>query len=150
VKPIALSASATSGLAVVFSVVSGPATVSGSLLTVTGAGTVVVAANQAGNSTYAAAKPVERTIVAGKAKLTVTANTLSMTQGAAVPALTYAMTGFVNGDTQATATTGAPALSTTATSKSVPGSYPIAIKAGTLAAANYTFAFVNGTLKVTK
>ena len=150
VKPITLSATASSGLAVTFSVVSGPATVSGSTLTITGAGTVVVAANQAGNATYAAAPKVTNSITVNKAKLTVTATNLSMKKGATVPALTYAMAGFVNSDTQAKATTGTPALSTTATSKSAAGSYPITVKAGTLAAGSYTFTLVNGTLTVTK
>jgi hypothetical protein len=63
VSPIALSATATSGLAVTFSVVSGPGTVSGNILTITGAGTIVVAANQAGNANYAAAGQVTRSIV---------------------------------------------------------------------------------------
>ncbi len=150
VKPIALSVKASSGLAVTFRVLSGPATVSGSTLTVTGAGTVVVAANQPGNATYAAAAQVTRSITVNKARLTVTANNLTMKQGATVPPLTYAMTGFVNKDTRAKATTGQPLLSTTATSKSAPGKYPITVKAGTLAAASYTFTLVNGTLTVTK
>jgi YD repeat-containing protein len=62
VAPITLTATASSGLPVTFSVLSGPATVSGSTLTITGAGTVVVAANQAGNSNYAAAAQVTQTI----------------------------------------------------------------------------------------
>ena len=40
-------------------------------------------------------------------------------------------------------------LTTTATATSLPGSYPITVTLGTLAAANYTFNFVNGTLTVT-
>jgi sugar lactone lactonase YvrE len=63
VSPITLSASSTSGLAVTFSVVSGPGTVSGSTLTITGVGTVVVATNQAGNANYAAATQVTQSIV---------------------------------------------------------------------------------------
>jgi hypothetical protein len=63
VAPITLSASSTSGLAVTFSVVSGPGTVSGSTLTITGVGTVVVAANQAGNTNYASATQVTQSIV---------------------------------------------------------------------------------------
>ena len=64
VSPIALVATGgASSNAVVFSVVSGPATVSGSTLTITGAGTVVVAANQAGNTNYAAATQVTQSIV---------------------------------------------------------------------------------------
>jgi hypothetical protein len=63
VAPISLVATASSGLAVTFSVVSGPGTVSNSTLTITGVGTVVVAANQAGNATYAAAPQVTRSVV---------------------------------------------------------------------------------------
>ena len=54
----ALNATASSGLAVAYSVVSGPATLSGSSVTVTGAGTVAIQASQAGNATYAAATAV--------------------------------------------------------------------------------------------
>ena len=60
--PITLTATATSGLAVTFSVLSGPATLSGNTLTFTGSGTVVVAANQAGNSSYAAAPQITQYI----------------------------------------------------------------------------------------
>jgi hypothetical protein len=148
VKPITLSAKASSALVVTFSVVSGPAKVAGSTLTITGAGTVVVAASQAGNSDYTAAAEVKHTIVVDKAKLTVTANGLSMTEGASVPALTYKMTGFVDAGTQKTATTGVPKLATTATSKSIAGKYPITVSVGTLAAKSYTFSYVNGTLTV--
>jgi hypothetical protein len=61
-SPITLSAVATSALTVVFSVVSGPATISGATLTITGVGTVVVAASQPGNSLYAAAPTVTQSI----------------------------------------------------------------------------------------
>jgi sugar lactone lactonase YvrE len=61
--PIALSATATSGLAVSFTLVSGPATLSGSTLTLTGLGTVVIAANQAGNANYLPAPSVQKNIV---------------------------------------------------------------------------------------
>jgi hypothetical protein len=63
-SPIALSATGgASGLPIIFNVVSGPASVSGSTLTLTGSGTVVIAANQAGNSDYAAATQVTQTLV---------------------------------------------------------------------------------------
>lgn len=61
--PIPLSASSSSGLPVSFSVVSGPAAINGSTLTITGGGTVVVAANQAGNSTYGPAQATQTLIV---------------------------------------------------------------------------------------
>jgi sugar lactone lactonase YvrE len=57
---------------VVFSVVSGPATIAGSVMTITGAGTVVVAANQAGNTDYSAAPEVTQTITVNKAIPTLT------------------------------------------------------------------------------
>src|SRR5439155_22752797 len=57
---------------------------------------------------------------------------------------------FVNGDTTAVLG-GSPSLSTAAdTSSAVAGSpYPITAALGTLNAANYDFAFVNGTLAIT-
>ncbi len=66
VKPIALSAAATSGLGITFSVVSGPGSISGSSLTVTGIGTIVVAANQAGNADYTAATQVTQSVTVNK------------------------------------------------------------------------------------
>ena len=70
--PITLSATGgASGNPVVFSIVSGPGSVSGSTLTVTGAGTVVVAANQAGNIDYALAAQVTQSVVVNKASQTI-------------------------------------------------------------------------------
>jgi hypothetical protein len=80
--------------------------------------------------------------------LTVTANNASRIVGAANPALSVTYSGFVNGDTAATALTGSPAISTTATASSPAGNYPIVVSSGTLASAKYTFNFVNGTLSV--
>jgi Immunoglobulin I-set domain/Immunoglobulin domain/Putative binding domain, N-terminal len=65
--PFNLSATASSGLPVSFAVVSGPATVSGSTVTLSAAGTVVIRASQAGNTSYAPATPVERSFVVAKA-----------------------------------------------------------------------------------
>jgi len=58
-----LSATATSGLDVRFSIVSGPATLSGNTLTPTAAGIVIVKASQAGNGSYSAAPDVMQTIL---------------------------------------------------------------------------------------
>jgi hypothetical protein len=71
VGPFGLSASATSGLGVTFSIASGPATVSGSTITITGAGTVVVNANQAGNSNWAAAAQVQQSFTVNQATQTI-------------------------------------------------------------------------------
>jgi streptogramin lyase len=84
-----------------------------------------------------------------KATLTVKANAVSKVHGASNPPLTYTMTGFKGTDTKDVATTGEPVLATTATDTSPVGTYPISVKVGNLAAANYKFACVNGSLTVT-
>ena len=152
VTPIALSATSTSGLAVAFTIDASSTalgSISGNTLTVKSAGTLVIDANQAGNADYLGAPQIQRAIVVGKAALTVTANSVSRAYGLANPTLTASILGFVNGDTLAKAVTGSPSLSTTAIATSLPGSYPITVSQGTLAAANYTFNFVNGSLTVT-
>ena len=57
---VALTATASSGLPVTFAVLSGPATLGGNMLTLTGVGPVVVRASQAGNGTYQAAPTVDQ------------------------------------------------------------------------------------------
>ena len=59
---VTLTATASSGLPVVYTVLSGPATVTGSSLRLTGAGTVVIAADQPGNANFNAAAEVTHTI----------------------------------------------------------------------------------------
>ncbi len=58
--PFTISATATSGLPVSFSVLSGPATLSGNVVTITGVGTVTVRASQAGDASFNAAIPVDQ------------------------------------------------------------------------------------------
>jgi sugar lactone lactonase YvrE/plastocyanin len=88
------------------------------------------------------------------ATLTVAAGNKVKKQGTANPALTYKMSGFVNGDKQTTVTSGQPTLTTSAKANSPVGTYPITITAGTgtgaltLKTTNYQFKFVNGTLTV--
>jgi alpha-tubulin suppressor-like RCC1 family protein len=83
--PIALTASASSGLPVSFSIVSGPATVSGSVLTITGGGSITVRASQAGDAQYAAAPDVDRTFSVAKASQTISFAALPNVTGAASP-----------------------------------------------------------------
>jgi hypothetical protein len=59
--PITLTATASSGLPVSYTVVSGPATISSNKLTITGTGALTVRASQAGNSNYLAASPASVT-----------------------------------------------------------------------------------------
>jgi hypothetical protein len=85
------------------------------------------------------------TLTVSQAKLTVTATAQSMTYGGSVPALTYTYTGLVNGDASASFT---GALTTTASSSSGVGSYPIT-QGSLTATGNYTIGTFNqGTLTV--
>lgn len=85
-----------------------------------------------------------------KATLTVTADNQSKVYGAVNPSLTVTYTGYVNGQTFATSgVTGTPSVTTTATAASGVGAYPISVAVGTLAASNYQFSYVAGTLTVT-
>ncbi|HEX2854974.1 MAG TPA: immunoglobulin domain-containing protein [Opitutaceae bacterium] len=72
-----LSASASSGLTPAFSIVSGPATISGNTLTLTAVGTVIVRASQAGNGSYNAATPVDQSFAVTKATAPVALGSLA-------------------------------------------------------------------------
>ena len=91
---------------------------------------------------------VNGTLTVDKAVLTVAPNNQSIGAGSVLPPLSATTTGFVNGDAQ-TVVTGSPALTTTATSSSPAGTYPITATIGTLAATNYSFTFGTGTLTIT-
>jgi predicted outer membrane repeat protein len=85
------------------------------------------------------------------ASLTIAANDQTKVYGAALPALTYTITGFVGGDSSSVLS-GAPAIATTATAGSGVGSYAITVAAGTLSDSDYTFPaadLIAGTLTVT-
>lgn len=151
IAPITLMGTSTSGLAVTYTLVSGPATLAGSTLTVTGAGSVIVKADQAGDARFSAASSVSATIVVNKAILTVKADNKSKIVGSVNPTLTATISGFVNGDSSAVVS-GSAALSTTATTNSPVGVYPITVAIGTLSATNYDLpgsTYANGVLSVT-
>ncbi len=80
--------------------------------------------------------------------INVVVNDTNRMYGAANPVFTVSYSGFVNGD-GTNVLTGSPVISTTTTTNSPVGDYPITISQGTLSAANYVLAFVNGTLSVT-
>jgi hypothetical protein len=122
------------------------ATVSGSQITIVGAGSCSITATQAGDSSYAAATPVAETLTVAPAALTITATDKTFVAGGAVPALSAAYAGFVNGDLAASLTTPA-VLSTTATSASLAGLYPITVSGAT--DPNYTITLVTGVMTVT-
>ncbi len=82
------------------------------------------------------------------ATLTVTANNATKVFDTPNPTFSDTITGFVNND-PASVVTGAASLTTNAATNSPVGTYTITAAPGTLSAANYTFAFVNGTLTIT-
>ena len=72
-----LSATASSTLAVGYTVVSGPATLSGNTLNISGAGEIVITASQAGNETWNPATDVTQSLTVEKASQTITFGALA-------------------------------------------------------------------------
>src|SRR6202041_2665680 len=114
-----------------------------------GAGSHTITATFTPNDTtnYYKTTAATITLTVNPVTLKVTANNASRVYGAANPAFSDTITGFVLGQTKSVLS-GAPSLSTTATASSPLGTYPITAALGTLSAANYTFTFVNGTLTI--
>src|SRR5664280_892360 len=95
--PIALTATGgTSGNPIILSIISWPGSIAGSTLTINGTGSVVVAANQTGNASYAAATQVTQSIVvnpaltaiavASSASTVLTQNAVTLTATVSSPA----------------------------------------------------------------
>ncbi|WP_420582768.1 Ig-like domain-containing protein [Reichenbachiella sp.] len=144
---IDLTASTTSGLPVSYELLSGPATRSDNQLLLTGVGIVAVRATAEGDDTYNPAVPIELTFDVEKAQLTVTAQDQSIVYGEALPVLTMAYNGFVNGE-DAGVLSEVPTLNTTATADSDAGIYDIELSGG--AADNYALTLVDGMLTIAK
>lgn len=143
-----LGATASSGLPVTYTVVSGPATLSGNVLTFTGAGTVTVQANQIGNGTYASVAPVTQTITVNKAPLTVAVNSGGSSIYGTTPVNPgIALTGgtLYNGDTLTSIGLGDDFSLTSASSV---GTYTVNVT-GAAGVANYTVTTQSATFTVT-
>jgi hypothetical protein len=117
-------------------------------------GTVLHAGTQTLSATFTPKDTADYTtatasvnLTVNKAVLKVTAGSKSRPYGAANPPLTYVIAGYVNGDRSSVAS-GAPSLVTKAVAASVPGVYPISVTLGTLAANDYSFKLVGGSLTV--
>ena len=100
-----------------------------------------------GGSTLFAASSGTTSLEVDKPVLTVAANNAARVYGAANPAFSYAITGFVDGDTSAVVS-GTATLVTTAVASSAVGTYPITFSSEGLTATNYTFLYVSGDLAV--
>jgi sugar lactone lactonase YvrE len=117
------------------------ATVVNNSIHITGAGTATITATSAGLYVSQATQ----VLVIKPAQLTVKADDKTRLPGAANPEFTYTYSGFVNSDKQANIAV-LPTAATTATTTSVPGSYPIT--PGGAVSANYTFTYVPGILTI--
>ncbi|MBK6266948.1 T9SS type A sorting domain-containing protein [Marivirga sp. S37H4] len=142
-----LSATASSTLPVSYSVISGPATVSGSTVSITGVGNVTIEASQAGDATFATAPAVQQSFTVNQAILTVTADDQSITFGDAIPTPTFTYSGFVNGETVSVLIE-EPTISTAANANSDAGNYAISLSGGS--AVNYVLTLVDGDLTISK
>ncbi len=93
---------------------------------------------------------LDDTVVLPKPKLTLTTANKTMMIGGVIPPLTWTLSGFVGDDTPSSNdVAGSARCSTTATSASLVGIYPITCTIGTLTSHDYEFTeFVAGTLKI--
>lgn len=101
VSPITMTATASSGLPVTYTSSSTSiATVSGNVLTIVGAGSVIITANQSGDATYAAAPSSTQTLIVNPIALTITGAQVTdkFYDGTASAVITGTLNGIINGD----------------------------------------------------
>jgi len=151
-QTVALAATASSGLPISYTLSGSAASLSGSTLTILGAGSVTVTANQAGNNTYIGATSKSQTLTINPAPLTITAPTFTLTYGSPVAYPAPVISGFVGSDTQASVISGSPIYSTTAPTNPPVGTYTVSIvgQGSLMASANYVLpaAYGQGTLTI--
>ena len=116
------------------------------LVHITGAGTSVITASQSGNGNYNAAT-MPQTLMVSKATVTFTADNKTKDYLAQIPALTYQITGYVNGETQSVLDA-LPTIQTNCLQNSPAGIYIISFSGGS--DDNYSYAFIAGRLTVNK
>ena len=141
--PFTVSATASSNLPVTFSVVSGPASVNGNTVTITGAGQVTLRATQLGDDTYDSAS-ADQTFTVAPALLRVIADSKTKVFGAPNPIFTVHYSGFVNGD-------GAGSLGGTLSFSSAADNSPVgtySITPSGYTSANYTLQYLSATLTI--
>ena len=132
---------------------SGSATTLANASTNVGTATITAGAGTLAATNYDFTNLVDGTLTVGKAHLTVTADDKSRLYGAANPALTTTVTGFVNGEGSGTAAGygGSGSATTLADASTNVGTATITAGAGTLTATDYDFAnLVDGTLTINK
>src|SRR5579871_6053174 len=109
-----------------------------------------ISASFAGDSLFTASSGTG-SLTVNRAVLTVVANSVVKIYQDPNPPFTYAITGFLNGDTAAVVSGSTTCNTVVPTDASTPpGRYAIHCPVGSLTAANYTFATFDGTLIVNK
>ena len=109
-----------------------------------------ITAHYSGFGVYLASDAAAIPQTVNRAVLTVTADNKIRSLGDANPPFTYGISGFQNGENATSAgVTDAPNLGCAADTNSPPGNYPITNDASPMAAPNYSFTAVAGSLKVT-
>jgi hypothetical protein len=144
---VELMATASSLLPVTFRVIAGPATIDDRYLTITGAGTITVRAEQGGDEFFMAAPPLTRTFLVERAPLTIRPDDQVRLLGRQTPPLTASYTGLVNEDTPDDLDR-QPILTSLAALGSPPGEYPIVVTGA--ADANYDITPVNGIMRIVR
>ncbi len=148
-------ATATSGGTVAYSS-SNPAvaTVSGSLVTIVGAGTTSITASQAGTANYNAAPDVSQSLTVGPKAVSITAGNMtkafgSQLNGPVANSTNFTASGFVSPDSVATVTlTYGPASASGAAVGTYVGQVTASDAAGSFTAGNYTISYLAGDIIV--
>ncbi|MEO7254600.1 MAG: Ig-like domain-containing protein [Casimicrobium sp.] len=138
-----VSASATSGLAVTFSIdaaATSICSISGTTVSFIGAGACVINANQAGNANYNAASQTQQSFTVAKGNQTITITSTALT-AATSGGVTYTVTATATSGLAVAFTTGAPAVCTvTGATVSFIGNGTCTINANQAGDANYNAA----------
>ncbi|HEU4470376.1 MAG TPA: MBG domain-containing protein, partial [Flavisolibacter sp.] len=121
------------------------ATIVGTNIRIVGAGTTTITASQAGNDLFFPAPSVARTLTVNKANLTVRVRDTVKTVGEPNPPFQITYSGFVLGQNAGNLPT-QPVATTTATTSTPPGYYPIELSGGV--SSNYNFIYNNGRLTI--
>jgi len=146
-SPYALPANTDQGLALTYSVVSGPASVSGHTLTLTGAGTVVISASQAGNSTYSAYSGSETITVTATPTQTQTVANFPSTLSLSTTASPYSLTSATSAGLSITYTVVSGPATVSGHSLTLTGAGTVVLRA--TQAGNSTYSAYTGTETIT-
>jgi hypothetical protein len=136
-----VSATSTSNGTITYTVVSGPATIIGDVVTITGVGIVTLQVSQAAEGGFSTTT-VMTSFTVTPAPLTVKANSATRIYGTVNPVFTGAVAGAVNGNTFA------ESFSTAAIAASSAGTYAIVPAVTGTNLSNYMVQTTNGTLTI--